>query len=161
MLEMMVVITVIIVMLGLCAGLIHLLLRLDRGSRGSADQARDIARLATDFRADAHAALPTISTEGSPETLTLTMADSQTVEYRVRPNDILRTRFDGDEVLHYDRYQRPVNASIRFESTREGSTTLATLVIDRPLDGKEDSLYRDFRIVAEVGRNRRLYGRAE
>ena len=56
--EVMVVITITAVMLGLCAGMIHLLMRLDRSGRSTAEEAADLARLARDFRADAHASSP-------------------------------------------------------------------------------------------------------
>ncbi len=149
--EVLVLISLVTVMLGLCAGIIHLLLKLDRGGRASSELAADLSRLATDFRVDAHAAV-------SIEKMTLKLPDGRTVEYLVRPGDIVRTLRQGDKVKHYDLYRRPTNADVRIESSRDGATTFASLVIDRPLDGKEDSLYRDFRIEAELGQDQRRIG---
>jgi hypothetical protein len=152
--EALVLITVLGVMMGLAAGMIHLLLKLDRGGRNSSDLAADMARLADDFRLDAHAS-------SAIDKMTLTMDGGKTVEYLVRPADIVRTLREGDKVRHYDLYRRPLNASFRLEVTRDGAIPFAALVIDRPIDGKENSLYRDFRIEAELGKDQRRNGRSE
>jgi hypothetical protein len=148
----MVVVTIVGVLLGVCAGLIHLLLKLDRGGRSSHELASDMARLATDFRVDAHAAT-------AVDRMTLKLDAGQTVEYLVRPDDIVRTLRERDKVRHHDLYRRPSGASVRIEVGREGPASIATLIIDRPLDGREDSLYRDYRIDAELGKWQRLDGR--
>jgi hypothetical protein len=117
-----------------------------------------MARLASDFRRDAHASAPLELSGGTSPTMIFTIADGRKVEYLVRSGDIVRTLREGDKVRHYDLYRRPINASIRFELTIEGPARFATLVIDRPIDGRENSLYRDFRIEAELGRDQRWIG---
>jgi hypothetical protein len=158
---MIVVITIVTVMLGLCAGMIHLLLKLDRAGRTSSDLAADLARLARDFRADAHAA-STVEPAGQPlSSIKLTLEAGKTVEYLVRPSDLLRTLREGDKVRHYDVYRRPPKSAVSIELTREGSTTFAGLVIDRPPNGVDDSLYSNLRIEAEIDKDRRLTRRSE
>jgi hypothetical protein len=148
-------------MLGLCAGMIHLLLKLDQAGRASSDLAADLARLARDFRADAHAALPVDPTDQPHQQIKFSIAGGKTVEYLVRPGDILRTLREGEKVRHFDLYRRPPKAAVSIEVTREGSLPFASLVVDRPPNGVDDSLYHELRIEAELGKNQRLTPRAE
>ncbi len=159
--EMLVVITLMGVMLGLSAGLIHLLLKLDRGGRTSSELAADMTRLAADFRQDVHEASSTENDLKSLEKMSMKLSGDRTVDYLVKPIEIVRTVRHGGKVKHHDLYRRPVNASVRIEVRREASVPFATLVIDRPLDGVENSQYVDLRIEAEIGRDRRVYGRFE
>ena len=159
--EVLVVISIVSVMLALCAGMIHLLMKLDRAGRTATEVSTDLARLAHDFRLDAHAAAPVAPPDRPMERLALSVAGGKTVEYLVRPGDILRTVREGDKVRHYDLYRRPPRASVRIDVTREGSLSFATLILDRPPDGRDDSLYHDYRIEAELGKDHRLTPRPE
>ena len=159
--EVILVVTITAVMLTLCAGMIHLLLRLDRSGRSTAEESADLARLARDFRADAHAATPVAPADRSAEKLTLAVAGGKSVEYLVRPRDVLRTLREGEKVRRFETYRRPPRASVRIFVTGEGPRPFATLVFDRPADGRDDSLYRDYRIEAELGKDSRLTPRAE
>jgi hypothetical protein len=83
------------------------------------------------------------------------------VEYQVRPDDILRTLRDGEKVRHYDRYRRPPKSTVAIETSREGLQPFACLVIDRPPNGVDDSLYSKLRIEAELGKDQRLTRRPQ
>lgn len=163
--ELLVVLTVASVMLTLCAGMVHLLLKLDRSGRSASETATDLARLARDFRADAHAAgpiaPPVAPPVGSADRLALTLDSGKTVEYQVRPLDVLRTLREGDKVRRYETYRRPSRSSVAIEVRAEGTKPFASLVVDRPADGRDNSLYRDYRIEAELGKDRRINPRAE
>jgi prepilin-type N-terminal cleavage/methylation domain-containing protein len=164
--ELLVVLTVTAVMLTLCAGMIHLLLKLDRTGRTAAEESADLARLARDFRADVHASLdiraeaqpstPSKPTEVSKNWATLTLDGGRTVEYQSRPRDILRTVRDGEKVCHFETYQRPARTTVKFWMDGAGPRSTAILMIDRPTDGRDDSFYRDYWIEAEIGKDHRL-----
>ena len=159
--EVLVVLTVAAVMLTLCAGTVHLLLKLDRSGRAASEEATDLARLAREFRADAHASAPLDPPAGGADRMTFTIEGGKTVEYQVRPRDVLRTLREGDKVRRFETYRRPARASVRFEVAGDGPRPLATVIVDRPLDGRDDSLYRDYRIEAELGKDRRTNPRPE
>ncbi len=157
--EMVLVISLTALLLSLCAGMIHLLLKLDRAGRSTASEAADLARLARDFRADAHASQA--DPDGrSAEKLTLAGAGGRTVEYLVRPRDLLRTVREGDKVRAFETYRTPPRASVRIE-VGDGPRPFATVILDRPAEGPDNNLYRDYRIEAELARDRRLNPRAE
>ena len=122
--EMLIVITLMGVMLGLSAGLIHLLLKLDRGNRNSAVLAADMTRLAADFRQDIHEASATDADVQALEKLKLKLGGDRTIEYLVRPIDIVRTLREGGKVKRHDIYRRPVNATVRLEVSRERSVAV-------------------------------------
>ncbi len=158
--EMVAVITILGTLLGLCAGTIHLLMRLDRSGRAASEEAADLARLARDFLGDAHAAPPTDPAGRSPDRMTLDLGDGRTVEYQVRPGDLLRTAREGDKVRRREVYRRPSRTSARLDVTPDGPRSIAALILDRPADGPDGSLYRDYRIEAELGKDRRFIPRS-
>ena len=159
--ELLVVITITAVILGLCAGMIHLLLKLDRSGREALERSSDLARLARDFRADAHASARFEPIESSEDRLILGLDGGRTVEYRARPGDILRTVRDGDRARHFETYRRPARASVRYARDGDGPGSFLILTIDRPRDGRDDPSFRDYRIEAELGKARRLNLRPE
>lgn len=159
--ELMVVLTVSAIMLALCAGLIHLLMKLDRSGRATSDQAADLARLARDFRADVHASGPIDASGGSDGRWTLSGEGGRQVEYLVRPGDLLRTVREAGKPRRFDLYRRPPRASFRIETEPEGLITFATLIVDRPPDARDDAAYHDVRIDAEVGKDLRIAPRPE
>ncbi len=155
--ELLVLITVVAVILGLCGGLIHLLMKLDRGVRAGSDQAADMARLARDFRADAHAATPSDQPDArTPGRLALGLAAGRSVEYLARAADILRTVREGDKVRRRETYRRPARSAVRFDLTREGSTAFVSLILDRPAGGPDGPADRDLRIDAALGKDGRF-----
>jgi hypothetical protein len=156
-----VVLTVAAVMLTLCAGTIHLLLKLDRSGRTASEEATDLARLAHDFRADVHSAVPVAPPARAADRTTLSLDGGKTVEYQVRSRDVLRTEREGDKVRRYETYRRPSRAAVTIDIKTEGRRPFASLIVDRPADGRDDSLYRDYRIEAELGKDRRINPRPE
>ena len=159
--ELLVVMSVTVVMLALAAGMIHLLLKLDRSGRTASEESADLARLARDFRADAHASSKPEPIVLAADRMTLAAEAGRTVEYQVRPSDVLRTVREGDKVRRFETYRRPSRTSVRLEVEKEGPRPFATLIVDRPSDGRDDSFYRDYRIVAELGKDHRLNPRPE
>ena len=91
--EVLVLITVVAVMLTLCAGMIHLLMKLDRAGRSATEVANDLASLARDFRQDAHASTTLEPPERAPERIRLTIDNGRTIEYEIRPRNRTQGRF--------------------------------------------------------------------
>ena len=154
--ELITVLTVLVILLSLCAGMIHSLMKLDRAGREALDEAADMARLSTDFRADFHAANQQDVVLSAPDHLIWNGAENRTVEYVVRRNDILRSVRLGSKIRHSETYRKPVKVSIRFERNNQGASHFIRVYLDREVANANGSLYQDFRIDAELGRNLRL-----
>ncbi len=151
--ECLVLISVLAVVLGVAGLTVRLLLKLDRAGRAAADQAADILRLGDDFRADAHAAAPAPGVvEGR---LTLTLGEGKTVEYASEPARFVRTVREGGKVRRVEAYRRPGRSTLRFEIDPPGPRPFATLIVDRDPSTAPDPLYRDCRVEAELGKDRR------
>jgi hypothetical protein len=148
------------VMLALCAGMIHLLLKLDRAGRSAAEVSADLARLATDFRADVHAA-SSDSSDPTNARILLSMSNGKSVEYLFRPTDVLRTVRQGEKTRHFEVYRRPSLSTVQIDRFRESNRPFIALVIDRPADERSISSYHNFRIEAELGKDRREIARTE
>jgi hypothetical protein len=159
--ECLVLITVLSALIGLSAGTIHLLLKLDRAGRTASEEAVALARLARDFRDDIHEAPPADPPGRSPDRIVLPLSDSKTVEYTIRPGDVLRTVRQGEKVLRHETYRRPARASVRIDVESDGPRLIASMVIDRPSSDRDISPYRDYRIEAELGKHGRLKPRSE
>ena len=150
--------TVLAILLGLGAGMIHLVLRLDRASRDALDVARDQARLGQDLRLDAHGAGPGLPVIAA-DRLTLMLAGGGRVEYTVRPHDLVREVRQGDKLRRREVYRRPPRTSARFEAVDAGGRSLVALVIDRSTPTGNSGLVEPAtRIEAEVGRFARWAG---
>lgn len=159
--ECLVLITVMAALLTLCAGTIHLLLKLDRAGRDASEQAADLARLARDFRDDVHSATTEAPERPAADRIVLATDGKRTVEYAIRPVDVLRTVREGEKVRRFETYRRPAKATARIEMVRDGPRPIAALVLDMPAREGEPSPYRDYRIEAEVGKHRRANPRHE
>ena len=152
--EMLVTITVLTVLLGLGAGLLHILLRLDQKGREALDVAADQARFVATFRADVHAATTDPAPVVAADHLTLTDSQAGRIEYTIRPRDLLREVHQGDKPRQREVYRLAQRTQARFGTTREAGRPWVTLQLDPPTRGGGRSL----RIEAEVGRAARWIG---
>lgn len=159
--ECIVLISVLSALIGLSAGTIQLLLKLDRAGRAASEEAVALARLARDFRDDAHEAPPVDPPGRSTDRVVLTLSESKTVEYTIRPGDVLRTVRQGEKVLRHETYRRPARASARIDVAIDGPRPIASMVFDRPSSDRDISAYHDYRIEAELGKHGRLKPRPE
>ncbi len=159
-LELLVVITAATALLGLAAGLIHQMLKIDGAERSRVVVAADLERLAHDLRSDAHSAARLA--ESAPGRVILALAESRSVEYTVRGREILRTARRGEKVDHREQYRLPATTVARFESTGDRAGSLIAVVVTAdPAASKgrpPEAGYRDYRIEAAVGRDGRLTG---
>jgi hypothetical protein len=126
-------------MLGVCAVLIQLLLRVgsDRQVRASATGA--LARLAQQIRQDAHAcddARLDKQPGGKPANLYFARGPKQRISYEIRSAGIQRIEGDADggSIFRRELYRVPGASGARFELRTEGPLHLAVLVLS-PLSG--------------------------
>ncbi len=127
-LEVLMLITVITVLLSLCAGLIHLLVRLDRTGQNSAELSADLARLSRDFRNDGHQA-------------------SEAVELG-----------DPSKVRWVRTYRLPTAGKVRFDRFDVEGRPFLAFVISGAIDRLEPTVLREDRVETELGRDKRILG---
>ena len=153
--ELLVTITVLTVLLGLGAGLLHILLRLDQKGREALDVAADQARLVEAFRADVHAATLDPAPAVEADHLTLTDAQTGRIDYTIRPHDLLREVHQGNKLRQREVYRLTSRSQARFETTREADRPWVVLRIDPSIIKTSG---RGVRIEAEAGRSARWIG---
>jgi prepilin-type N-terminal cleavage/methylation domain-containing protein len=129
-LELLMVIMVGSVLLGLSAGLLHALLKVDRSGRAHlAGLARE-ARLAHLFRLDVRAAHRgwTVDKAGK---LALDLGDDHTVEYVAQGKELHRVERMRDAVRNQDAFALPRDGAVRFDIEPRGPITVVRLAIER------------------------------
>ncbi len=162
--EMLLVITGLAIVFGICVGMIHLLIRLDRGSRVRLAETTTIARLARQFRQDVHAAAAVRRIAGKDdarEGVELTLPEGRKVEY-VREGDRL-LRFDQSKAkaLVQEAYRLPSRTRPKFEVREETDRTWALLILPPNPDAKDIVAPRSVIVKAWVGKHARLGQREE
>ncbi len=163
--EMVVVISAMAVILGMCVGLIHALLTLDRIGRAHLAEVAARGRLARQFRQDVRAASraePVRDRDGRAAALRLDRPDGPPVEYRAGPGRLDRDeRPAGDAPVRRETFRLRATGAARFEVRDEqGDTFVGLLVPDGSAFGPAGGP-RESRIEALLGRDRRLSGLGE
>jgi hypothetical protein len=148
---------VITVLLSLCAGLIHLLVRLDRTGQNSAELSADLARLSRDFRNDGHQASEAVEL-GDPSKVRWVRTDGLTVEYEARPADLLRTLSSGGKIRDREIYRLPTAGKVRFDRFDVEGRPFLAFVISGAIDRLEPTVLREDRVETELGRDKRILG---
>jgi hypothetical protein len=113
------------IVIGLCAGMLHVLLRLDRTARSHLVETTTIGRLARQFRQDIHAAReanPSAAGNGPAAKLELVLAGDRSITYETRDGSLLRREHRGDTAGRLETYRLPYR--------REGAFVV------QPQDGK-------------------------
>lgn len=149
--ELMVIMSSLSVVLGLCAVLLHGLLKLDRSGRAAVDDTTTLARLARRFRQDVRAA-----EKARPETptkLVLTGDDGGSVTYHLVGARLLREDRRGETLRAREGYNLgrlgplsfdAADGLVRLRLARSGGTGLA-----RPPVGVDAVLGKD-RLIANI-----------
>jgi type II secretory pathway pseudopilin PulG len=157
-LELLVVITTVSVLLGFTAALVASMMRFGRTERAAVVSAASLERLGRDLRFDARSA--TGAGELSDTRLVLKMAEGRSVEYLIRPSDVLRTNLRAGKTEAFDTYKLPSGTIAKFEAGRDGTNpTIAFCLRTDPAANPNkpvEPAYRDYRIEAVPGRESRL-----
>ncbi|WP_165227425.1 hypothetical protein [Aquisphaera insulae] len=151
--EMMVMMSGLAAMLGMCAMMLQLLLRLDADGRTRIDGAVALARLAEQFRNDAHAAASASLVEKEPG-LRLVLGPEHEVLYDcTRDARLGRVERLKGAVVRRETYPLSARSRVRPEVREDGPYRFAVLAVDRRTPDESSSSPRLFEVVAQIGRN--------
>jgi hypothetical protein len=133
--ELLLVMSALLIIFGICVALMHGLLRLDRVARDHLAESATRDRLARQFRLDVRAASRSKPGSGEatpPDRLELGLPDGRVIDYRVLKGRIVRDEHDGpgDNVSH-ESYRLPSRAVPRFGARQEGKSLFVTLHLQR------------------------------
>ena len=151
-LEILVLLGTTALMLGLCAALIQVLLRVDRAGRADYVEASEASRLALAFRADVRSAIVARPTENALE---LDGPDGPIARYRIEPGSVVRVRPGGGESGRRDAFRLPrlESAEGAFAIDDRDGRTFVSLTFAGPGDRVEAALGADRRFEPEKGGN--------
>jgi hypothetical protein len=159
MIEMIVMMTGVAAMLGLCVVLLQLLMKLDADSHARLSGATSAYRLAEQFRRDVHGALSAhlVKSKTSPaeaEGLRLEPGADRAVEYQAKGAGIV-TRVESRKGSHVrrERYEIPHTGAVRLSVKEEDGQTFAALAIDREAAIDGTAPFRAVEVSALVGKN--------
>jgi type II secretory pathway component PulJ len=119
--EMVLAIGAVAIVIGLCAGMLHVLLRLDRTARSHLVETTTIGRLARQFRQDVHAAHDAnrgATGNGAAAKLELVLSGDRSIIYEMRDGSLLRREHHGNTAGRLETYRLPF--------CREGVFTMHT-----------------------------------
>ena len=144
------------------AGLLHLMMRLERGSRDELAATIAEGRLAIDVRDDVHAAIGVTSADDGepnpPDRLELELPGGASASYRVDGEKLRRLRIDPSGRRRFESYRLPRRTNARWERVGRGGETVVALVLERPEGPRGEGRPRTLRIEAVLGRDHRFKG---
>jgi hypothetical protein len=131
--EVIVMMSVGMVMLGIAMTTIHLLLRAERHSTQAVWHNMTVTRLSRVLRDDVHAvrnASVKADDDNGPATLTLTFLDARRIVYTIEEHELKRVESVGETVERRNSFFLPVGSSLQFEQLA-GPPSVVRLVIQR------------------------------
>jgi hypothetical protein len=137
MLEMVVLMTGVAAMLGLCVVLLQLLMKLDTDSRSRLVGATTVARLSEQFRRDVHGARSAHLAEHAQGSSTaaglqLDPGTDRSIVYTAKGTGIVeRVETRKGSPARRERYEIPHGGTVRLSLPEQSGRTFATLGIDR------------------------------
>ncbi len=151
--------SILIVLMGLCALVIHALLQAEKSGRSLLAEEATLARLGREFRRDVHEALavdPQPDGDASVGPVTLREPEGRQVSYRVEDDALVVTRSkgDADDEPRSRTYRLPRRGTPRLAVVPgPGSRAMVRLEF---ADDPEKPSFHDARIEAVVGRDHRF-----
>jgi prepilin-type N-terminal cleavage/methylation domain-containing protein len=149
------------VVMGVAAGLLLMLIRLERESRVEVAERAAVNRLAEQFRRDVRAAdrfTPAEASEGEDTSFAcqlLSEAD-RAVEYRADPRALVRTERAGGEVVRRESYRLPALAAVSVDLVGDAAPGILRLRITPGGDRPPSSIGQGLDIDAELAKDRRF-----
>ena len=159
--EVLVVITVSSALVAAAVGLIHTMLRLQRGDQEQVRAEWALAGLAERFRDDVHAATalrPIATPPGQPSrpAWLLPLTSRREVEYRAEEGHLLRLEREGTKLVHREAFWLPRPAVVSIEAAAAGTAKLVRLQIAVPPAVAPDSPWRPVQIDAALALDHRF-----
>ena len=158
--EMTVVITTGAAMMANAVGLVGSMLRLDRHCRDYAHQRGALSRLADQFRRDVHAAVSFKTVDapagaGQPA-WQLQLTPKQTVEYRVRAGELVRTEHVEGKIRSTESYRLPAHTTVAIQLDERAKPPVVSLRL--AADGQQPAALgaRASRIDATLAKDQRF-----
>jgi len=155
----------LLIIVGLCVSLLYGLLKLDRVARDHFAEATTRDRLTRQFRLDVRAATRTVpdpDAAGVTDRLELGLPGGRIVDYRVRNGRIVRdVRNEGGDPVSHEAYRLPSKAEPRFQVRRSDGDVFVTLQLIRPSNPARGRLIRDPGAEALLARDLRFLSAGE
>jgi hypothetical protein len=158
--EMVLAIGAVAIVLGLCGGILHVLLRLERTARSHLTETATIGRLARQFRQDVHASREANSSggeNGPAPKLELTLPGDRAIAYEMRPRALVRRERQGASTLRYETYVLPLCREGDFVVQAQGAKVWVRLRLRRGPENEAatgaNSPRQELAIVALGGRD--------
>jgi hypothetical protein len=157
--EMLLVMTALAIILGLCVGLIHCLHRLSRVGTDHLAEATARDRLARQFRQDVRAASRSslagadVNPAGRVE---LHGPGQRVIDYVPGDGWLVRTERDGGQQLRREDYRFPSGAAVRFRTRDEDGARFVILSLRRDAASSIRGPHHESEFEAELGRDARL-----
>jgi hypothetical protein len=157
--EVLIVVTSVTIMLGLCAVSIQLLMRLNGDGVSRYGAAVAIERLARQIRDDAHSSESgqldvDPKAEGKPAILSLTLMPAHSVAYQSQFSAVVRIETAAGKVVRRESYALPAGGAARFSLREEGPSKLVALVVTRSPGKSQTDPPRPLEVVAQIGKDR-------
>lgn len=162
--ELMLVMSSLLIIFGVCVVLMHGLLKLDRAGRAHLAEGSSSDRLARQFRLDVRSASrskPGREDRAPADHLELVRPDGRIIDYRVLKGQIVRDEHDkGGQAFGHESYRLPSHALPRFHVREEEKSLFILLQLHRepalegarsPDPGCEALLSKDLRFVDTQG----------
>ncbi len=161
--ELLVVIAATTTLLGIGLGILHMLMRLEGGSRKEVGQRVAMGRLAVQFRRDVHAARQlTNSTESGDKdeqpAWQLSLDADRVVEYRVGPEELVRTERTGDEIVHQESFSLPEEVTVSIDRVDEAAPGIVRLRVTLHGPRALLSMRHGLSVEAQLAKDRRFLG---
>jgi hypothetical protein len=163
--EVVVLMSGVAVVLGLCAVTIQLLFRLDADGHARLSASASFARLAARFRADVHACdeaaiVPAAKAGTGPgeakatPSLRLTRGPKTVITYEAREGRVARVETASGTVKAHESYQVGKRNVVAFESREEGAHRFLVMIMRREARKSELEPDRPLEVLAVPGKDR-------
>jgi hypothetical protein len=162
--EVLVVTTGVVLLLGVCAVTIKLLMRLNTAGQERLSAAMAHDRLAHQLRDDVHDCesaqlADPLPAQAKPARLQLTFQPDHLITYEVRPESVVRDETLAGKPVRHESYALPRDRVARFEQREQGAHRLVALVVTHVPGKSRTDPPRELEIVALPGKHRALPSR--
>jgi hypothetical protein len=166
--EVLVVLTGVAAMLGLCAVTIQLLLRLNADGQARLSASAALDRLATQFREDVHACDAAELVEkaagkpdGAAATLRTNRGPQLVITYEARDGRIARVESDSGKASRHESYLLDRGSAVHFERRDDGPRRFVAMVVSRRAGKDQPDPPRSLEVLALEGKDRSQPSRRE
>jgi len=160
--ELLVVITTSMLIVGLAAGMVHVLLRAHRTTEDHLVRSVTVRRLCEAVRKEVWAANAANCAEvENASRLELKFDANRRVEFRASDQAVIRTDYQAGRALLREKYLLPGKSRARFEVVTGTNGSTVRLVIENRPDPLAETAWKKMHVEAAVGRDLRFVPRVE